>query len=167
MPGTLDYSQAPGGWFGRWSAAHTLRDVEQHLQTAKPNLLFVHLSDPDAAGHAAGWMSPQYGRGVAQADAAVARLLTAADAAYGVGNYTVIVTADHGGQGRDHGSDSPHDVTIPWIAWGRGVNPGELPAGIRTMDTASTVLYLLGVEPPAGWMGEPVLGAFSVAAAPN
>jgi predicted AlkP superfamily pyrophosphatase or phosphodiesterase len=167
VPGTLDYSQAPGGWFGRWTAADTLHDVEKHLQTATPNLLFVHLSDPDVAGHASGWMSPDYGRGVAQADAAVSRLLKAADAAYGAGAYTIIVTADHGGQGRDHGSDKPHDVTIPWIAWGRGVNPGEITTGVRTMDTASTVLYLLGVERPAGWMGTPVLGAFSVAAAPD
>ena len=168
VPGTLDYSQAPGGWFGRWTAAHTLRDVEKHLRTAKPNLLFVHLSDPDVAGHASGWMSPQYGRGVAQADAAVARLLTAADAAYGEGGYTLIVTADHGGQGKDHGSDNAFDVTIPWIAWGRGVIPGQLaPDTVRTMDTASTVLYLLGVDRPAGWMGSPVLGAFSVAADPH
>jgi predicted AlkP superfamily pyrophosphatase or phosphodiesterase len=93
VPGTLDYSQAPGGWFGRWTAAHTLHDVEKHLLTAKPNLLFVHLSDPDTAGHASGWMSPRYARGVGQADAAVARLLKAADAAYGVGRYTIIITA--------------------------------------------------------------------------
>ncbi|MGH9176802.1 MAG: alkaline phosphatase family protein [Vicinamibacterales bacterium] len=168
VPGTLDYSQAPGGWFGRWTAAHTLHDVERHLQASKPNLLFVHLTDPDTAGHSSGWMSPQYGRAVAQADEAVERLLKAADATYGVGRYTIIVTADHGGQGRDHGSDNPLDVTIPWIAWGRGVIPGELPADtVRTMDTASTVLYLLGVDRPADWMRPPVLGAFTLAAAQN
>lgn len=168
VPGTLDYSQAPGGWFGRWSAAHTLRDVEKHLQTSKPNLLFVHLSDPDIAGHANGWMSPQYGRGVAQADEALRRLLKVADATYGPGGYTIIVTADHGGQDKDHGSDNPLDVTIPWIAWGRGVAPGELaPRTVRTMDTASTVLYVLGVDRPVGWMGSPVLAAFSITATQN
>ena len=31
-PGTLDYSQAPGGWFGRWSGSHTVTDVEKHLE---------------------------------------------------------------------------------------------------------------------------------------
>lgn len=162
-PGTLDYSQAPGGWFGRWTGARTMTDVERHLATSKPNLLFVHLSDPDVAGHAAGWMSARYGLGVLAADAAVARLLKAADSAYGAGHYTLIVTADHGGQGKDHGTDHTLDVTIPWIAWGKSVIPGELAStSIRTMDTASTVLYLMGVAAPAGWMGLPVREAFGV-----
>ena len=30
-PGTLDYSQAPGGWFGRWSGARTVADVRSYL----------------------------------------------------------------------------------------------------------------------------------------
>ena len=167
VPGSLDYSQAPGGWFGRWTAAHTLRNVEKHLQSSKPNLLFVHLSDPDTAGHASGWMSPQYGRGVGQADEAVGRLLNAADAAYGRGRYTIIVTADHGGRDRDHGSDNPLTSRFPG-SHGRGVASGELtPDTGRTMDTASTVLYVLGVDRPAAWMGSPVLAAFSVTATQN
>jgi arylsulfatase A-like enzyme len=160
-PGTLDYSQAPGGWFGRWSSDRTLNDIEAHLGTARPNLLFVHLADPDAAGHQSGWMSEHYGRGVRAADAAVARLMAAADAAFGAGSYSLIVTADHGGHDRDHGSNDPRDVTIPWIAWGRGVRPGVLSeVTVRTMDTASTVLWLLGLEEPTDWVGAPLVQAF-------
>ncbi len=163
VPGTLDYSQSPGGWFGRWSSASTLTDVEKHLNSAKPNLLFVHLTDPDVAGHAHGWMSREYGRGVLRADAALERLLRAADRAYGVGEYTIIVTADHGGNGRDHGTDHIHDVTIPWIAWGRGVQPGEIISSkVSTMDTASTVLFLLGLDEPTGWAGVPIRNAFTI-----
>jgi predicted AlkP superfamily pyrophosphatase or phosphodiesterase len=162
VPGTLDFSQSPGGWFGRWSSASTVSDVERHLSTASPNLLFVHLTDPDAAGHSYGWMSPEYGRAVLRADAALERLLRAADEAYGRGDYTVIVTADHGGHGRDHGSDHVFDVTIPWIAWGRGVEPGEITAAtVQTMDTASTVLFILGLESPEGWVGVPIRLAFA------
>lgn len=161
-PGTLDYSQAPGGWFGRWSSERTVGDVLVHLQTERPNLLFVHLSDPDRAGHSAGWMSDAYGRAVGDADAALGELLSAADTAYGANNYSVLVTADHGGHGRDHGSNHPLDVTIPWIAWGRGVRPGTLDGiSIETFDTASTVLWLLGIAEPAAWDGRPVLQAFA------
>ena len=164
VPGTLDYSQSPGGWFGKWSSATTLDDVEKHLSSVSPNLLFVHLTDPDVAGHSHGWMSQEYGRGVLRADAALERLLKVANNAYGAGEYTLIVTADHGGRGRDHGSDHPHDVTIPWIAWGRGVMPGEITASpVHTMDTASTVLFLLGVEKPESWAGIPVRKSFVVA----
>jgi arylsulfatase A-like enzyme len=165
VPGTLHYSQAPGGWFGRWSSDDTLDDVETHLAAHAPNLLFVHLTDPDAAGHSHGWMTAQYGRGVLRADAALARLMKAADAAYGAGAYTLIVTADHGGHGKGHGTDHPHDVTIPWIAWGRGVSPGEIATpAVRTMDTAPTVLFLLGVDAPPTWSGVAVRNAFAAVA---
>lgn len=160
-PGSLDYSQAPGGWFGRWSGDRTMTDVETYLDRAVPNLLFVHLADPDAAGHRAGWMSPTYGRAVTSADRAVGRLVSAADRVYGTGGYTLIVTADHGGHGRDHGSHDPRDVTIPWIAWGKGVRPGQVVStSIQTMDTASTVLWLLGVREPSAWAGTAVTEAF-------
>jgi arylsulfatase A-like enzyme len=162
-PGTLDYSQAPGGWFGRWSSEKTVRDVQTHLEQLRPNVLFVHLSDPDRAGHSSGWMSAAYGRAVHDADAALGDLLASADQAYGRGNYAVIVTADHGGHGYDHGSDDPQDVTIPWIAWGQGVEAGSLEGRvdrIDTIDTAPTVLWLLGVDRPAGWDGAPIVEAF-------
>ncbi len=160
-PGTLDYSQAPGGLFGRWSSARTVGDVDRYLAGgARPNLLFIHLTDPDTSGHRSGWMSPQYGRAVLAADTAVDRLVRLADRAYGASRYTVIVTADHGGHGTNHGSGDPLDVTIPWIAWGQGVHPGPLASTVSTMDTASTVLWLLGLSAPSDWAGVAVQQAF-------
>jgi arylsulfatase A-like enzyme len=159
--GTLDYSQAPGGWFGRWSSQRTVSDVATYLKEARPNLLFVHLTDPDAAGHRAGWMTHDYGRAVLEADRAVHRLIELAEDTYGSGRFSLIVTADHGGHGTNHGSDDPRDVMIPWIAWGQGVKPGTLTAAtIRTMDTAATVLWLLGVAEPPDWAGQPVRAAY-------
>jgi predicted AlkP superfamily pyrophosphatase or phosphodiesterase len=160
-PGSLDYSQAPGGWWGKWASARTVNDVRTHLETAKPNLLFVHLSDPDSAGHSSGWMSAAYGRAVQATDNALGQLLVTADRTYGAGNYSVLVTADHGGHGRGHGTKDPLDVAIPWIAWGQGVQAGLITdRTINTFDTAPTVLWLLGVEKPAAWDGVAVRKAF-------
>ena len=168
VEGTLDYSQAPGGWFGRWSSARTVRDVGRYLERTRPNVLFVHLTDPDAAGHRAGWMTAGYGRGVIEADRAVNRLITLAGQAFGAGNFSLIVTADHGGHDTNHGSGDPRDVTIPWIAWGLGVKPGQLHAPtVRTMDTAATVLWLLAVDRPADWEGHPVTKAFDADGMPG
>jgi len=162
QPDALDYSQAPGGWWGGWDSRRTVGDVETYLASAKPNLLFVHLADPDKAGHSSGWMSRAYGRAVVQADQSLGRLLAAADNAFGERGYTLILTADHGGHDYDHGSDDPRDVTIPWIAWGHGVRAGELEdVSVKTMDTASTVLWLLGLEEPTDWLGTPIVGAFT------
>jgi arylsulfatase A-like enzyme len=165
VSGTLDYSQAPGGWFGRWNSERTVGDAIRYLEASKPNLLFVHLSDPDAAGHANGWMTPAYGRAVLTADAAINRLLGAFETTFGRDGFSIIVTADHGGHDTNHGSDDPRDVTIPWIVWGKGVKPGRLDdATVRTMDTAATSLWLLGVDRPADWAGTAVMGAFTAAA---
>jgi arylsulfatase A-like enzyme len=166
VPGTLDYAQAPTGWWGRWSARRTASDVRAYLRRTAaagtpPHLLFVHLGEPDHAGHAVGWMSWLYGRAVRTADAALAVVLAAADAAYGAGGYTLLLTADHGGHRRTHGSADSLDVTIPWVAWGAGVAPGPaLGPGITTMDTGATALWLLGVPVPPGWVGRPVVDAF-------
>jgi phosphopentomutase len=96
----------------------------------------------------------------------VSQLLSLAERTYGTGNFSLIITADHGGHGTNHGSDDPRDVTIPWIAWGKGVKPGVLtPSTVRTMDTAATVLWLLAVDEPSDWVGTPVVAAYEVVAA--
>jgi arylsulfatase A-like enzyme len=160
VPGTLDYAQAPEG-SGRWYVGHTVESVEKYLDDASPNLLFVHIGEPDYAGHTIGWGSLIYRMAVRRADGGVARILRKADDAFGEGNYTVIVTADHGGHGRTHGTDAEVDVTIPWITWGKGVRAGtELPVGIHTFDTAATALRLLGLDLPGTFAGHPVLAAY-------
>ena len=163
---TLDYVRSPKGSLldAKWPAERTVAEVKKYLATtAMPNLMFVHIAEPDQAGHLFGWMGFMYGRAVREADAAIAQVLTAADAKFGANNYSVILTADHGGHGRTHGSDDPRDTTIPWIVWGHGVTPGMTLEGIRTMDTAATALWLLGVQMPATFAGKAATGAFSVA----
>jgi arylsulfatase A-like enzyme len=158
VPNTLDHAEAPEG-DDKWSAERTVENVERYLEGARPNLLFVHIGEPDYAGHRFSWMSTFYGSAVRKADRAVERVLAAADRAYGEGNYTVIVTADHGGHGWSHGSDDARDVTIPWISWGEGVRRGAtLGDGVRTMDTAVTALWLLGLDGLG--VGKPVQTAF-------
>jgi hypothetical protein len=159
-PGTLDHSEAPSG-LNFLMATETVEATVRYLAHERPNLLFVHIAEPDYAGHTVGWMSFVYGWAVRRADGAVRRVLEAADTAFGAGNYTVLLTADHGGHKRTHGTDAPEDMTIPWIAWGRGVRAGEITArALQTMDTAATALWLLGVERPAEMVGEPVRAAF-------
>jgi len=163
-PNTIDYVRSPkGGVFDyRWDATRTVDEVEKYLERGGlPNVMFVHIGEPDYAGHLIGWMTPAYGNAVRQADAAVAEVLDEAEDRFGKGNFTVIVTADHGGHGRNHGSTDPRDTTIPWLAWGKGVQAGvALPTTVRTMDTAATALWLLGVDAPEAWVGRPIAQAF-------
>lgn len=160
-PGALDHMSAPKGGAFPWTSGKTVDNVRRYLATATPNLTFIHLADADMAGHYNGWMGRAYGVAVREADAGLARILALADQRFGRGRYSVIVTADHGGHGRRHGSTDKRDTTIPWIVWGAGVQPGDTLTGIRTMDTAATVLWMLGLEAPPAWTGRSLAGAFS------
>ncbi len=88
-------------------------------------------------------------------------VIISAERAFGAGNFTLIVTADHGGHDRDHGTNDPEDMTIPWIAWGQRVRPGSLVHHVNTVDTASTILWLFGVPEPNNIAGHPVFAAFA------
>jgi hypothetical protein len=123
------------------------------------DLLFVHLPDVDAAGHASQWMSEAYLSAVRKADQAVGRILSALPA-----DVTVILTADHGGHGTGHGTDDAIDMTIPWIVAGPNTVKGQrLSSLVRTVDTAATAAYVLGIDLSPGASGRPVLGAFTQA----
>jgi predicted AlkP superfamily pyrophosphatase or phosphodiesterase len=162
---SLDYSEAPSRGAPNWLAARTVALVERYLARHQPNLLFVHLGEPDYAGHSNGWMSSLYRRAIADADVGVARVLAALDRSFGPGEYTLILSADHGGHGRVHGTSDPEDLSIPWIVWGKGVASGTTVTDtVRTMDTAATALWLLGVDHPAYWSGQPRIGAFTTLA---
>jgi predicted AlkP superfamily pyrophosphatase or phosphodiesterase len=162
VPATLDYSRSPqgGGLNSLFSASRTMEYVGEYLERASPNLMFVHLMEPDFIGHQFGWMGRMYGFAVKEADVNVGRIIAEADARFGRGGYTVILTADHGGHNATHGTTDPRDMTIPWVVWGAGVQRGDTLSGIRTMDTAATVLWLLGVDAPANWVGRAISGAF-------
>ena len=139
-----------------------------HLIASKPNVLFVHLAETDSVGHIHGWMSSQQLATIAQADQAVGILTGALELAGILDNTLIIVTSDHGGLGRTHGSPDPLDTTIPWIAFGPRIKSGHnIEVSIQTMDTAATALKTLGVSIPTSWDGAPVLGAFEPDAFPT
>lgn len=157
----FDTTAAPSSSERGWPAELTVEVAGHYLGESSPNLLFVHLADTDYAGHSRGWMSREYGQAVLSADLALEHLLSRADSTFGSGGYTLIVTADHGGHSRTHGTMLSDDVSIPWIVWGAGVAAsGQVREAVRTMDTAATALWLLGIDVPRAWRGHAVTTAF-------
>jgi len=121
------------------------------------DLMFVHFPDTDLTGHARGWMSAPYLAKVTEADHAVGRLLSALPP-----ETTVILSADHGGHSNTHGLPMPEDMTIPWVIAGPRVSGGrELQRPVRTVDTAATALYVLGLSLPSNVSGIVVAEAFT------
>jgi predicted AlkP superfamily pyrophosphatase or phosphodiesterase len=128
----------------------------------RTNLTFIHFSDTDTVGHKFGWGSPEQVAAFATVDAALKTVVNAIRDTGLAESSVVIVTADHGGHDKTHGLNIPDDMTIPWIAYGQGVQPGfKLTEPVNTCDTAATALWLLGIPIPDGFDGHPVTTAFS------
>ncbi|MCX7597485.1 MAG: alkaline phosphatase family protein [Armatimonadetes bacterium] len=150
-PGTVDKFEVIGG--GARAVAAT---AAKYFTTHKPALMFVHFADPDAAGHAHGWGSPEQRKAFEECDKAVGILWQGVRAG-GASRPVVIITADHGGHLKSHGSRDPRDMTIPWLAYGPGiVKPTQIEREVWVYDTAPTALWLLGLAFDTRWDGRPV-----------
>jgi hypothetical protein len=145
----------------------------QTLRLTRPDLTFLHLSAPDDAGHGHGWGTPGYDRALDLVDAQVGRLRSVIERHPYLRKHLVIVlTADHGGTGREHGTNSdPRNYQVPFVVAGPGVDAGVdlydlnpqradpleswpsydvRPGPIRNGDVANLALSLLGLDPVPG-----------------
>jgi predicted AlkP superfamily pyrophosphatase or phosphodiesterase len=150
IPGSVDVFERPSYLCGGVS-----KRAAAYFVAEKPDLMFVHFSDPDEVGHAEGWMSKAYLDSVRRSDRCLATLLAAIDGSDLADSTLVIVTADHGGHGKRHsGGRDEVDREIPWIVRGPGVAPGtHIETPVLTVDTAATTLAALALPSPAGMVG--------------
>jgi predicted AlkP superfamily pyrophosphatase or phosphodiesterase len=131
-------------------------EAMRSLPVDQPDFAFVYLGTVDMAGHVSGWMSPRYLEQAGHVDGALGALLAVLPA-----SAHVLVHADHGGHDRNHGTDSPEDMTIPWILAGPGVRAGHaLQTPVSLLDTAPTLARLLDVQPDSQWEGKVIEEVF-------
>ena len=121
----------------------------QYLRENETDFTFLYLGFPDNAGHKFGWMGEEYLRAVQNSWDNIERIMTTLPE-----DYTVIVTADHGGHGKTHGTELPEDMTVPMIFTGSSFRPGEITGEVSIMDLAPTVAKLLGAAPDEEWEGK-------------
>ena len=162
-PGSVDVFSHPG-----YFCKKVVAEAARYFVEKKPQVEFVHFSDPDDRGHADGWMSEAQLAAIRRSDECLGTLVDAVGAA-GLAEETLfILSADHGGHGHNHsGGSIKEDRLIPWLAWGPGVRAGHrITAPISTVDTAATALWALGYPPPPGVVGRPVIEAFVDGAKP-
>lgn len=146
-----------GNIFARMVATNAAR----HILKQKPNLCFIHFTDPDSYGHEFGWGSPEQIKAFADVDAGLDIILKAIRKAGLAKRSVVLISADHGGHAKGHSKGEPEDMRIPWIVWGQGVRKGlTITAPVNTCDTAATTLWLLGLSPPMPLAGVVVPSAF-------
>lgn len=151
-PGNLHYEcfQSPQSCgFAATAAASTDAAIE-YIAENQPDFTFLYLGYPDGAGHEHGWMGPEYMEAIQCVWQQIDRIQNTLSE-----EYIVIVTADHGGHERTHGTAMPEDMTIPILFKGKGIAAGkEMDCPVNIKDLAPTIARMLKVEANPEWEGK-------------
>lgn len=131
----------------------------------KPEVMFVHFPDCDRVGHAVGWGTPEQVASLGQTDHLLGEVLAALDDEHVTDSTLIILTADHGGNGRTHGGIDPRSRHIPWIAAGPGVKQNydltlDIKLVVYTYDTFATACNVLGIPLPDNCDGKAVMDIY-------
>ena len=88
---------------------------------------FLHFHECDTAGHARTWGSTPYNEAIVAVDGHLGKILELIATSEKLKDRTaIILSADHGGTGLDHGINrNPLNYTIPFYVWGAGAGQGK------------------------------------------
>jgi phosphopentomutase len=149
--------------YDKHTSSDTASTTEQvnYLLSKKPNFLFAYFHNVDVTGHEKGHDTPEYYAAVKTVDEQIGEVLKAIRDADMEKHTIVILTADHGGIGKGHGSTSMEEMQIPWIIAGPGIKQNyQLQSSIMTFDTAATIARIFNLAIPQVWTGKAVSEAF-------
>ena len=148
-PGTLDFSL----FINQLEYEHVdkiLTDTAiSYISGAKPDFVFLYLGETDdKGGHDKGWMSETYLEYISLAIDNVKRIIDE----FGE-EYTIILTADHGGHDRTHGSSMQEDMLIPLFIRGKDIEGGRELKEVSILDVAPTIASVFNISPEREWEG--------------
>ncbi len=124
----------------------------RYLKKYDTDFTFIYFGYPDMQGHTYGWMTDEYMEAIESSWNNIEKLMNELG-----DEYTYIITADHGGHDRTHGTDMPEDMIIPVIINGEGFGKEKSLENVNIVDLAPTVTKLLGVEPDSEWEGNALI----------
>ena len=124
----------------------------RYLKTFDTDFTFIYFGYPDMQGHNYGWMTDEYMEAVQSSWDNIEKIITELG-----DEYTFIITADHGGHDRTHGTEMPEDMVIPVIIRGKDFEKGKELENVNIMDLAPTIAKLLGTQPDPEWEGKSLI----------
>ena len=107
-------------------------DFIADLEAQDRHYAFLHIKDPDTAGHAFGWnINPgsEYLNAIKTTDSYLGQVFSHIDASSQYANSTVVIlTSDHGGAlgTQNHPPTSYRSHSIPFFVWGNIVGHGDI-----------------------------------------
>lgn len=153
-PNSLAFSYfCKGRLYGYDKANDIITDAAIDFLTRNEiDFTFLYLGYTDMAGHNHGWMSEQYMAAMENSFNNITKLYNALP-----DDYVVIVTADHGGHDRTHGTELNEDMIIPMMVLSKKAKINLNLENASIKDIAPTVVNLLGVFPDDEWEGKSLL----------
>ena len=117
--------------------------------------MFLYTVHTDEEGHRYQWMSPEYIKSIEESDAQVGRVIEFLKNEGLFEESHLMFVSDHGGIAYGHGGTTPEEMNVPWVIQGPGIKEGfTIEEPNNTVNTASTVLRLFGLDQPLVWTGE-------------
>lgn len=124
-------------------------ELIEYLKKFDTDFTFLYLGYTDWAGHQYGWMSEEYLSAMQSSWANIEKIMEV----FG-DEYNYIITADHGGHDRTHGSEMPEDMVIPIFFCGEKFEKDKEIENVSILDIAPTITSLLGLYPDEDWEGK-------------
>ena len=121
----------------------------EHIKNADVDFSFLYLGYTDFAGHSYGWLSDGYMEAMKNSWVNIKRVVDSLPE-----EYAVIITSDHGGHDRCHGTDLPEDMTIPMFFYGENFIPDTELENVSILDIAPTIANIMNIEIPREWEGK-------------
>ena len=149
-PGSLRYAEYIHSYAEDATDGYLTDRAIARIEKDRPDFAFLYMVETDEkGGHDSGWMTKIYLDYVSAAIDNVRRVIEA----FG-DEYTVIITADHGGHGRGHGSADPQDMTIPMFFVGKSFTPGQALSNVSLLDLAPTIAAIREIPAAPEWEGK-------------
>jgi len=143
------------------SDVKSAKKIAAYITEQKPVFTAIVFNEPDAVGHAKRWGSANYYAKLAEMDALIAIIEQAVKDAGIYDNTVFMLSADHGGSGYGHESNSVKRRKTPLIVFGSGIKEGyAITSPVNIYDIAPTMAALLGMDIPPEWTGRIVYEIF-------
>lgn len=152
-PESLKYSEYIHAYSEENSDNSLTDSALARIRKNKPDFVFLYMVETDEkGGHDNGWMTEAYLNRISIAVDNIKRVIEECG-----DTYTIIVTADHGGHDRTHGTALPEDITIPMFYFGKQFEAGKRFSGGSILDIAPTIAKIMDVPAAEEWEGTSVV----------